>query len=155
MWGRPHRKAWQLTDDASLTVVTIPSHINMSRALAPKPELLNHRGWKTVKGVALLSQRGCGAQQKDSWHRSQGNILSHAKTSSNKFWRKLSSGLLCRETYFMPLMGLWGGVQQTPEIALYLAKDEWQMRDFTSVWEKNKQQQLTWERTCRKFLWKE
>lgn len=43
----------------------------------------------------------------------------------------------------MPLMGLWGGVQQTPEIALYLAKDEWQMRDFTSVWEKNKQQQLT------------
>lgn len=38
----------------------------------------------------------------------------------------------------MPLMGLWVGVQQTPETAVYLMKDEREMGDHISVYEKNK-----------------
>lgn len=99
---------------------------------------LPERVWGTAKGLLASFS---------------GNILSHAKTGSNKFWRKLCSGLLCRGTHFVPL--IWGGVQQMPEIALYLTKDEWGMCDYISVYEKNKQEQLTWERTWRKFMWKE
>lgn len=105
--GRPHKKVWSLTDDEPAWQCSDnPSHIDMSLDSELKPELLNQRGWKTGKGIALLSQRGCGARQKASWHRSQGNILAHARTGSNKFWRKLCSGLLCRGTYFMT-RGLW------------------------------------------------
>lgn len=38
-----------------------------------------------------------------------------------------------------PLMELWVGVQKKPEIAVYLTEDEWGMRDYIFVYEKNKQ----------------
>lgn len=55
-------------------------------------------------------------------------------------------------------MELWVGVQKKPEIAVYLTEDEWGMRDYIFVYEKNKQKfilYLTWQRTWRKFIWRE
>lgn len=64
--GRRHKKA--ADDEPARQRSDNPSHIDMSLDSELQPELLNQRGWKTGKGVAPLSQRGCGAQQKDSWH---------------------------------------------------------------------------------------
>lgn len=75
--GRPQKKA---TDaEPARQRSDNPSHIDMSLDSELKPELLNQSSWKTGKGKELLSQRGCGAPQQDSWHRFPGNILAHVR----------------------------------------------------------------------------
>lgn len=84
----PHETVWSLTDDKPARQCgDNPSHIDTSLDSELKPQLLNQRGWKIGKGVALLSQRGCGSQQKDAWHHAQGNVLAHTRPGSDEFWR--------------------------------------------------------------------
>lgn len=139
--GRPHKMVWSLTDDEPAWQGSDnPSHIDTSLDSELKPELLNQglENW----------QRQNTALPKRVWGTAKGLLASFsgAYFGSCKGWLQqvlkeamLRPSLQGNVFYDMrPLMGRWVGVQKTPEIAVHPTEDEWGMRDYISVYEKNK-----------------
>lgn len=98
LWEGPQKKVWQLTDDATLTAVTIHHTLIWAGLFTEAWAVESQRLEKCQRRSTALPESMWGTAT-NSWHCSQGSTLSYSKTTSNKFYALCSPSLQGKRVY--------------------------------------------------------